>query len=276
MPGLWLLARLLALTGERLALNRLGAEGPPLAVAVVAYGGGALVLLPLAWAAHGHPLNPAALLPGLVYTASFMLYTAALAMGPLSVVAPWPAVTALILWTWHPVGGMAALCGVALVVGGGFVAGGGGSPRSWRPILLMVASDLFLAAARLLDQGRGGGPLFAYAFTLYAVVGGMLALAGVLTGQTGAVGQLLRRAPGWALSGAMANGGAYLTVVALLRYWPPYLVEALSGLAGVTTVAVGVFGLREGNKGRKLLGAASMAVGAGILALLHGTLTLRW
>jgi hypothetical protein len=276
VPGLWLMARLIALTGERLALNRLGAAGSPLAVAVVAYGGGALVLLPLAWTVHGNPVNPAALLPGVVYTASFMLYTGALAMGPLSVVAPWPAVTALLLWLWHPVGGVVALMGVGMVVGGGFVASGRGSGRPWGPILLMVGSDVFLAAARLLDQERSGGALFAYAFTLYAVVGGLLTGAALLVGQTRAVGQLVRRAPGWALSGALANGGAYVTVVALLRHWPPYLVEALSGWAGVSTVAVAVFGLREGDAWRKLAGAAAMTVGAGILALMHGALTARW
>jgi hypothetical protein len=61
-----------------------------------------------------------------------------------------------------------------------------------------------------------------------------------------------------------------LTVVMLLRYWPPYLLEALSAAAGILTAVVGVLWLHEGQAGRRLGGAALMGLGAGVLLLLRG------
>jgi uncharacterized membrane protein len=269
MPWLWYGIRLLVLSGERIAFNRLGQGTSPLAAALVAYGGGALVLLPAALAIHHQLISLAALGPGIVYAASFMLYVWALVVGPLSVVAPWPAATALVLWAWHPQGGLLGIAGVVAVVAGGFVLTGFGGGRQWTGVGLMLLSDGFLAWGRLLDTALSPAQPLAYAFTLYAVVGLLFLLGAGLAGQWAEAVRLVRRAPDWAVLAGGTNGAAYVTVIMLLQSWPPYLVESLSGVAGVLTVIAGVLWLREGGLTRKLLGSLLMTAGAGLLVALH-------
>jgi drug/metabolite transporter (DMT)-like permease len=272
MPWLVYVCRLAVLAGERVAFHRLGRRTPPLAVALVAYGGGALVLLPAAVVAPGPWVDRAAALPGVVYAGSFLLYTWSLAIGPLAVVAPWPAVTTLFLWIASPDGGVLGFSAVAAVMAGGFLLVGGEVRARSRAVGLMLVSDALLAAARLLDQGRTPASPLAYAFTVYLTVTVLFTLTAVL-GRMGCESvRLVARDPGWAFVAAVSNGAAYVTVVVLLRWWPAYLVEALSAGAGVVTTGVAVAWLGERASPTQVAGAALMTAGAAALALLQGRL----
>ncbi|MGC8490062.1 MAG: hypothetical protein ACP5QO_17830 [Clostridia bacterium] len=265
----WLIyaARLVLLSTERLAFNRLGANRPALPAALLAYLGGALSLLLAAVAAGGPVLDRAAMPGALVYSVSFTLYFWALSVGPLSVVGAWPAATALMLWLWHPEGGLAALLGVVLVVGGGLILGGRLRPRASAGIFIMLASDAALALGREIDRRMALGPPLAYAFTLFSGVTVLMGLLVAATGGLGTAAGLVRERPLWTTISALTNGCAYLTLVGLLRHWAPYLVEALSSAAGLVTVALGVLVLREGDGLRKGLGATLLSLGSAILVL---------
>jgi len=267
----WILyaARLLFLSTERLAFNRLGERRPALPAALVAYLGAAVGLF-LAALASGGPLVDARALPGvLVYSVSFTLYFWALAVGPLSVVGPWPAATALMLWLWHPHGGVLALGGVLSIIAGGLVLGGPGAGQASTGIAIMLASDAALAVGRELDRQRAMGPPLAYAFTLFAGVAVLMGLLVTATGGLRTGFALARERPLWAALAAASNGSAYLTLVGLLRHWAPYLVEALSSAAGLITVGVGIFLLREGDGPRKAAGAGLLSLGSAILVLVE-------
>lgn len=270
MVIVWLLmaARLAALTGERVGLNRVGTPTHPPAGALVAYGGGAVALWGAAWALGPPEWRGAALLPGLVYGLSFLLYAWALALGPLSVVAPWPAATALMLWLANPVGGVAALGAVAAMVAGAVLVAGRGGVRHLGPIGIMLASDAVLAWGRQLDAAIAPGAVLSYAASVYTVVA--LLMAGMVwVGGGGAlVRRQLARQPGWSVVAALSNGAAYVTLVALLRHWPPYLIEALSGTAGVVTGVLGVWWFHESDAARRLAGAALVGAGAAVLVAL--------
>lgn len=260
--------RLAALTGERVSLNRVGTPSHPPAGALVAYGGGALALWgaslvmgPAAW-------RMAALLPGVVYAVSFLLYAWALALGPLSVVAPWPAATALLLWLLHPAGGVAALSAVAAMVLGAILSAGRGGARRQGPIGLMLASDLALALGRQLDAAAPTGSVLAYAASVYTVVALLLGGLVWVAGGGRLVWQRLVHRPGWSVLAGLSNGAAYVTLVALLTHWPPYLIEALSGAAGVLTGALGVLWFHEADGARRLAGAALVAGGAAVLVVV--------
>lgn len=273
MPWIWLLARLGALTAERVSFNRLGKGTSPLVTATVAYGGAALGLMLVALMVHRQAAyNPSAVYVAVIYTGSFFLYVWALSLGPLSVVAPWPIVTTLLLWLWHPEGGGWGMAGIIAIVAGGFLlAGGKTRVGAWRAIGLMLVSDVLLAWARILDQGRPAGPLFPYAATLFLVVGLLFVVAAVLTRQTDAIVRTLRERPVWSVVAAGANGTAYLTLIGLLQYWPPYLIEAMSGGAGILSVLVGVLWLGEAGIWPKTLGAIFMAGGGALLLTMHGS-----
>ena len=269
MPWLLYALRLTVLTVERMAFHRMGEDGSPLGSALVAYGGGALVLLPLAWW-DGRLVDLGAVPSGLVYAGSFFLYLWSLQIGPLAVVAPWPAAAALMLWLWHPDGGVPALLGVVLLVAGGLISAGQSPKNGLRAVAIMLVSDALLAWARFMDQGRAAGPPTAYAFTVFSVVAVVFLLAAIAANRVGEARTLLLRNPLWTILAALTNGTAYFTVVALLDYWPAYLLEALSGAAGVLTVMAAVVWLRDGQALRRLSGAALMAAGAGVLLALRG------
>ncbi len=270
MLVVWMLMglRVAALMGERVSLNRVGTPRHPPSGALVAYGGGALAL----WGASlvmGPPAwRMAALLPGVVYAVSFLLYAWALALGPLSVVAPWPAATALLLWLVHPAGGVAALAAVAAMVLGAILSAGPGGVRHLGPIALMLASDVALALGRHLDAAAPQGSVLAYAASVYTVVALLLAGLVWVVGGGGLVWQRLAQRPGWSALAGLSNGAAYVTLVALLVHWPPYLIEALSGIAGVLTALLGVLWFHEADGARRLAGAALVAGGAAVLVML--------
>lgn len=267
----WLIyaARLFLLSTERLAFNRLGAGRRALPAALIAYLGAALALLTAALVSGGPVLDRAALPGVLVYSVSFSLYFWALAVGPLSVVGAWPAATAIMLWLWHPEGGLLAFVGLLSVVVGGLVLGGRLQLRASAGVFIMLASDAALAVGRELDRQRAVGPPIAYAFTLFA---GVALVMGILVAAMGGLREgvsLVRERPLWAVMAAVTNGGAYLTLVGLLRHWAPYLVEALSSAAGLITVGLGVLLLGEGDGIRKALGATLLSLGSALLVLVE-------
>jgi hypothetical protein len=268
----WLLyaARLVLLTGERWAFNRLGADAPLWAAAWVAYAGGALVCI-LASLATGHvPFVASAVTGALVYSVSFLAYFGALQVGPLSVVGAWPAATALMLWLFRPDGGWAGLGGVNLVVLGALLlAGADWSARARRGIALMLLSDATLAVAREWDRVHVVA-LLPYAATIFSGVALVMGVGVLVTRQVSAVSDLVRRRPALSLAAGLSNGSAYWTLVALLQFWPPYLIEALSGAAGLLTVAVALATGREAAAPRKLVGAGLLALGGALLAWLRG------
>ena len=270
MLAVWILVglRLAALTGERVSLNRVGTPSHPPAGALVAYGGGALALWGASRAMGPVEWRMAALLPGLVYAVSFLLYAWALALGPLSVVAPWPAATALLLWLARPAGGLAALAAVAAMVLGAVLSVGRGGARHLGPIGLMLGSDAALALGRQLDVAAPLGSLLTYAASVYTVVA--LFLGGMVWafGDGRLVCHRLGHRPGWSALAAISNGSAYVTLVALLTHWPPYLIEAVSGAAGVLAGALGILWLHEADGPRRLAGAALVAGGAVVLVVL--------
>lgn len=260
-------ARLLLLSSERLAFNRLGRGVPPLPATLVAYFGAAVALFAADVAAGGPIVDPSAIPGVLIYSVSFTLYFWALSVGPLSVVGAWPAATALMLWIWHPEGGFQAFAGVVLVVMGGLVLGGRLRLRAAVGIFIMLGSDASLAVGRLVDAHLAVGPPIAYAFTLFAGVSLLMGAVVAVSRGLGYAVRLARARPGWLLAAALVNGAAYLTLIGLLQHWPPYLVEALSGAAGLVTVALGVLVLGEGDGVRKGLGAVLLSLGSALLVL---------
>lgn len=274
LPLLLLLVRLGVLGAERVGFNRLGHGYPAIGGAFIAYAGAALLLMPVAWGIHGSLWDGRAALSAMVYAGSFFLYVWALSIGPLSVVAPWPAATALILWIFHPLGSLSTVVGLGLMIGGGFWLTSGGRQRTARGtqtgVALMVLSDILLAGGRQLDAGHAVGPLLPYAASLYALIGTVFLIGVLAVRQWNTTWQQLTARPAWAGVSAVTNAGAYLSLIALLRYWPPYLVEALSGGAGVLAVLAGVVWLREGDLWRKVLASSMMVAGGGLLLAAYG------
>jgi hypothetical protein len=268
----WLLyaTRLVLLTGERWAFNRLGAGAPLWAAAWVAYAGGALVCVAASLTTGQVPFAASAVTAALVYSVSFLAYFGALQVGPLSIVGAWPAATALMLWLFRPDGGWAAFGAVSLVVSGALLlAGADWSARARRGIALMLFSDAVLAVAREWDRVHVTA-LLPYAATIFTGVAVVMGLGVLVTQQATAVRHLLRRRPALSLAAGFSNGSAYWTLVALLQFWPPYLIEALSGAAGLLTVAVALVTGRESAAPRKLVGAGLLALGGAFLAWFRG------
>jgi hypothetical protein len=259
------LLRVAALAGERVGLNRVGTPSKPTAGAALAYATAAawlwmmvLVVGPVRW-------EPSAVAPALLYAVSFGLYAWALALGPLSVVAPWPAATALMLWIAHPEGGWVAFAGVGALVAGAVLTAGQQPRRHVGPILVMLVSDAVLAMARGWDAVRAAGPILPYAATVYTVVAVLLVAAASLTASGPAAWAVARQRPWSVALAGVSNGVAYLTVLALLVHWPPYLVEALSAVAGVVASAAGMVWLGEERSVSRMAGAVAVGVGAALL-----------
>jgi len=259
--------RLVALTGERAGLNRLGTPEEPLAGAAICYGIGAAVLWAAQLALGGVHIAPAALWAGVWYAASFLFYAWGLALAPVSVVGAWPAATALMLWLAAPQGGWAALAAVVVMVVGAVLTTTGGGRRHLPAIVAMLVSDSLLVVARQLDAARIGGEVWAYAATVYGVVAVLFLAGGWMTGSGRTMWRQLVQSPWWSVGAGLANGGAYLTLVVLLQYWPPYLVEALSGTAGLASVVSGIWWLGDGGGPQQVWGAALVAGGAAALVL---------
>jgi hypothetical protein len=270
----WVLyaVRIALLSGERLAFNRLGANRPLWAAAWVAYAGGALTCLAAAAVTRQMPIDLRAVPGALVYSVSFLLYFWALKRGPLSVVGAWPAATALMLWGARPEGGWPAAGAVLLTVAGALIlAGGSWSAQAGASIGVMLLSDAALAVGRDWDRTRAVGPVVPYAATVFLVVAIVMGVGAWAAGDLSAAKRLATERPVWTLISGLTNGGAYLTLAGLLRHWPPYVIEALSGAAGLATVAFGAVALREGSAWRKGAGALLLSAGAGILAVLQGS-----
>jgi hypothetical protein len=259
--------RVVALTGERAGLSRLGTPHEPLAGAAIAYGAGAAVLWVVELVVGGLRIEPAAVWSGVWYAASFLFYAWGLALAPVSVVGAWPAATALMLWLAAPEGGVAALAAVVAMVAGAVLTTAGGGRRYLPAIAAMLISDSLLVVARQLDAAHIAGNVWAYAATVYGVVAVLFLAGGWATGGGPTMWRQLVTSPWWSAGTGLANGGAYLALVVLLQYWPPYLVEALSGTAGLASVVSGIWWLGDGGGPARVWGAALVAGGAAALVL---------
>lgn len=264
--GLWalIMVRLAVLSGERLAFHGLGRGKNALATTAVAYGG-ATVLLWLAALLSGHAYWVGlAFWPGAIYAVSFVLYTAALAKGPVSVVSAFSNATAVLLFFSSPVWDWRAWAGIALfALGGAFMVPWRGRPPA--SVLWMLLSDVALAVGRLLDAHVQGVDTVAYAASLFTSVTVWLVVPLTAYARWGDVRQLMSDRPGWSLLSAGTNGLAYLTVFELLKRMPATMVEAVSAWAGVLATVAGLVLFHEGGGRRKIIAAVLMTVGTVIL-----------
>ncbi len=264
--GWWVSLRVASLTGERLALRYLGQVGAPApGIMGVTYMIAALLL----WGAvflHG----PAhfywrALGPGTVYAAGFMLYTQSLIRAPTSEVSPWSNATIFILFsTAPPAWGWAWLFLAVFAFGAWLQVGERISPAVW----LMLASDVFLAAGRLLDAFQGPALPLPYGASVMTVVLVWVGAVLAVRGEAAQVCRMLVRFPVLSALGAALNAMSYFTVVMLLALLPPALVEATSAAASMLAVIVSIYLFRETAPVRVFMGGFLMTASA-ILWLGH-------
>lgn len=258
---LWIIVtvRLLVLTSERITFHGLGRGRSAIATTAVAYGGATVVLWIFAFLfGQGFWLGQA-FWPGAVYAVSFMLYTASLSQGPVSVVSAFANAATIMLFLVHPTGSLLAWGFIALFAIGSLVMGGVG--RGWnRSVWLMLLSDVLLVVGRLFDSHHTHLPPFAYAASLFTAVSLWLSVPLAMTRRFGDVKKLVKGRLTWAMAASLSNGLAYLTVFELLRRMPPSLVEAVSALAGVGATVAGVIWFHEKSPARKIVAASLMTL----------------
>jgi len=265
----WMIARVASLTGERIMFHAVGDGLDPWVTASSTYGGAALLLWLAAWMTGQAVWVPGAWLPSVAYAGSFWLYIAALSRGPVSQVSPVANVSLLVAFFVRPSWSVMSVSALVLfAVGLWWLVPKTGrlSPAVW----WMLLSDGGLVWGRLLDSRlAAGGPVLAYAATLYSGVT-LVFLAGTLIRRQGfSLGRVWRQR-GASLAGAsFFNGFSYLTVVMLLGYLPPSGVEAVSAIAGITGTWMGALWFHEEHVGRRVLAAVFMTAGAFLLILHH-------
>lgn len=255
--------RIVALSGERLAVHGLGRGEDDLAVTLVSVGGAALCL----WAGavvlgQGH-FTGSAFWPGAVYAVAFRLSTRALASGPVAAVSVWANAPVIWLYLLEPSGGGLALAGCGLFLIGGFWLLGGRRPP-WGPVALMMGSGAFVVAGRLADVARLGLPPVAYAASLYTSVLFWLTVTGTTSAWADGW-RLARQKPGWAAAVGVSNAVSYLALLVLLGELSPFLVEGISALAGLGATVAGGWRFREAGRRRYTVAALVMTVGTLLL-----------
>lgn len=260
--------RVAVLAGERVAFRRLGDGAGGYATTLVAFGGAWVVLMIAAGAAGSLTMVPAALFPSLIYTLHFTLYTAAFAEGPVTAVSPWTNLPIVMLYAVNPRGGALAWGGIAALALGAWLGISGDRGRI-RPLLLIIAADVLLVGARLLDASRVPPSPLGYAANLYGWVTLWLLLYGCASDRVGEAFRLVRGRPAWATLASVANGGSYLTLAFLVRRVPLPVVEALACLAALTAALAGAYWLNEPTTGRKMMASWLMSGGAVALICDH-------
>lgn len=263
-------ARVAVLAGERIAFHGLGEGSGGYATTLVAFGGAGLVLAGAAAAGGSLTLVPAAFLPSLVYTVHFVLYTTAFAEGPVSAVSPWTNLPVLMLFALNPQGGVLAWAGVGSLALGAFLGFWEGRGKI-RPVLLIVAADVFLVIGRSLDAGRVPVTPLGYAANLYGWVTLWLVIYGCASGRVVEAFRLIRGRPVWTALASLANGGSYLTLAFLVRRLPLPTVESLASLAALAAALAGAYWLNEPTTRRKMM--ASWLMSGGAFALICDHLT---
>lgn len=277
--GLVLLIRLVVLSAERVFFHRLGKAASPLPTMVIAYGGAAVIL----WLAAGlwgqWEWISESMGSALVYAASFGCYTVSLVKGPVSTVSAWSNAAVILLFLAHPNPSLLAWLGVAVFAAGmvGLLSVGDRFLSSG--VIWMLLADVFLVGGRLLDAHHGGtGAAISYAASLMTGVSVAMGAAYVLFNRQETVRDLIVTRPAWAILSAGFNAGAYLTLVVLIRELPPFVVEAVSSLAGIGATVLGIFWLGERRRAlSKLVAAGLMTLGAiGVLTDHLGWITVQW
>lgn len=266
--------RIGALTGERVAFHGLGQDYTPLATTTIAYGGAA-VLLWIISAATGHlEWIGSAFWPASVYAVSFVCYTAALALGPVGLVSGFANVTVLMLFALNPRWDAGSVLGLFLFIGGSVVmAQGASKSRDAKSVLWMLASGAMLVVGRLLDFNHLPPVSIPYAASLFTAVLGWLAIPVTVYGIWGKAISLVQQRPGWVFFASGFNGLSYVSVLELLRFISPTLVEAVSACAAVGATAAGVVVFREDACFKKSLSAAFITAGT-LLMLFSRTIRL--
>lgn len=266
--NLWALVglRIGALSLERVAFHGLGRKADVLAATVVAYGGAAFWLWLFAlmrgqahWVGEGF-------WAGGIYAASFFLYTAALAKGPVSVVSSFANVTVVFLFVAQPRWDAGTLAGLGVFLAGAAFLVSWDVPLS-SSVGWMIASGFLLALGRLIDLRQAGLFSVSYAASLFTSVVVWLAVPMTLRRGWRRVLDLGRQRTAWSVLASAANAVAYLTVLALLPVLKPHLVEAVSSWAAVAATVISVLFMGERGASRKIAGAALMTLGTTALLL---------
>lgn len=258
-----MLIRVLSLTNEQLTVHGLGRNAEPLATMVITFGGAACVLW-VAAALHGEvEWIGITIWSGAIYAVTFGLYTTALGIGPVGEVSPWTNATIVLLWLVHPTGGLVSVLAMLLFAIGAWKLV---SRRMSKAVFMIIAGDILLVTARLVDASHTGYPLYAYAASQFSSVALWMLVPTVLLQSTKKVLGLAVSRPLWAAGAASANAMAYLSLFALLKWLPPTLVEAVSSLAGLLATLFGVVFFHEADGRRKVFACVLMT--AGVLCLL--------
>ncbi len=259
--------RILTLTVERVSLNRLGQSGAgSLATMGVGFGGAAVVLVVMSLFSETPIPFTTTFWTGALYALAFGLYTASLVRGPpIGLVSPWSNATVVLLWMYHPLDSEGAWWGLALFVVGVLILT---HKQFNRAVLMMLASDVVLALARVMDVQHSGHAPVSYAAGMFIAISLWILVPVVMSGQHKTIGPLIQKQPGWSFIAATSNAAAYLSVFTLLRWLHPAIVEAFSALASSLAAFVGVFFFHEKQGTRKII--SSILVTVGTILLLVG------
>lgn len=258
--------RILTLTTERVSLNRLGKPGGygALTTMAIGFGGAAMVLL-LMSLFDGVPIPfKTTFWIGALYALAFGLYTASFVKGPIGLVSPWSNATVVLLWLYHPLDSTEAWWGLFLFAVGVLIL----THRQFSSaVVMMLASDVVLAVARLMDVRNTGHAPVAYAAGMFVAIGAWMLIPLIVSGQYKNVFPLLRREPGWSVVAATSNAAAYLSVFTLLNWLHPAVVEAFSALASSLATFVGVLVFHERQALQKIFSSILITIGTILLLL---------
>ena len=269
--SLWLLMalRVGVLAGERVAFHGLGRGRRALPTALIAYGGAGAWLWIACLVMHHVEWVNGAILPGVVYALSFFCYTKALAQGPVGLVSAFANASVVMMFFIFPRWNAGSLFAMVFFIGGAWLILWG-EFRASSAVLWMLCSDGALVAGRMLDLKGLPAVSLPYAATLFTVVALWLAIPALVGGEWPRARQLLGERPGWSFFASGCNGLSYLTVLELLRYVSPTLVEVVSAWAGVAATLAGVAVFGEAGAKRKVAAATLMTLATVMLISSQG------
>lgn len=245
---------------ERVLLRRLGDDAHPLAISVLFFGMGALLLLPLArpWTWSDWSYLRWALPNGVLYALAYAFYVSALSAGEVSVIAPLGSTVSVfvILFAFlvyaEPLG-WSKCVGALFITAGAITLQPGRNLRQSLGSLLrrgpgraMLLYALITSITRILDKGAAAAAVSAatYACTVFATVA-VLQAFWLLAHRLGReILRPLRRQPVIALSAGVCNAFSFLLLVEALHFLPVSIAEPLTAFsllvsAGVAWVLLG-------------------------------------
>ena len=274
-----LAGRILLLGVERIIVKRLGTQIDPAAGAFHLFFIGAVALIP--WATGGAISDWTFLKPmafaSFIYALAFILYVRSLADGEASLVGPLYNfnVFFLSIGAWAvlreplPPQKIAGL--IFLLIGASFLTGQASFEASVKalytdsPCRHMMAASLLIACGRIIDKNLVGQvPPLAYAIFLYLAIACWLALYLVVMGRGGNILQVIRQRPRIAITCGVVNGYSYLCLLWALGQFNVSLVEPLSMLSILVTMALSKYILTE-TLGNRIWAAIIMIGGAALI-----------